>query len=71
MHDAELHNLYSNRYFQAAQIKKVEMGGGCGSQETEKKYMQVSGGYKGKKQSTWDIQLRWAVSNKMDLAVRV
>jgi hypothetical protein len=31
------------------------MGGGCGSQETEKKYMQVSGGYKGKKQSTWDI----------------
>jgi hypothetical protein len=47
------------------------MGGGCGSQETEKKYIQGSGGNKGKKQSTWDIYLRWAVSNKMDLTVTV
>lgn len=67
MYDVELHNLYSNNYFQAAQIKEVEMVWDCGSQGTEKKYTQGSGGGKGKKPSTWHIQLRWAVSNKMDL----
>jgi hypothetical protein len=45
------------------------MGGDCGSQGTENKYIQGSGEDKGKKESTWHMQLSWAVSNETDLKV--